>query len=400
MTDRPPILDGLYDFLTAARIRIDLFDWPIGYRSPRQHPFSPVSRDDLLFRDPNAALRYFTLHPSIEGVRTALARGARISEDLIEITNAISFRTNPEGDLIFNLLLEKYLETPALRNDANTSNIIHWIILNNRVEMMKRIIRLGIEIPDPTRLMIRAVRNRRLEMAMTMIECGADPSANDNELLFTAGLSQEWGIVRQLLELEPPLDITFRDNFLLREAAFAHNFEMVRYLIDERPGEKIIVTAHEGLALSAAIEAGNVEFARYLIDERPELRIHPENFHLFLAVQYAPLEMIQLLLEREDSPDISFDFDVPLRKAIRSSRGLEIIRYLVEERDGPRADVNNFNPNQAHFGLGGVDELDQEDQDQIFEDTETFNMTPLQLTEYYHLPELEEYLRAHGAVEN
>lgn len=112
-------------------------------------------------------------------------------------------------------------------------------------------------------------------------------------------------IVRFLLEetlQSSQIDVTVRNNYVVRTAAAYGHLEIVRYLVDECPKkDSVDVSAHDNHALQLAAEHGSLDVLKFLVEdcsqkERVDVAVQ-NNYALRWAITNGHFEIVKYFLE-------------------------------------------------------------------------------------------------------
>jgi ankyrin repeat protein len=157
-----------------------------------------------------------------------------------------------------------------------------------------------------------AVRENQMRVVIFLLERGADPFYNGNDLV-------EMAKIRGLIEMEALLQ-------------------------SKRPKDRPPSMPDIGIAVSM----GNVERIREILDREPSLVNQPIDRRagtpLVLAAGHGNLEVVRLLLERGADPNLPEDGNAPHGRALYSAvygKHFDVAKLLLEHGANPNQEVES-----------------------------------------------------------
>ena len=127
-------------------------------------------------------------------------------------------------------------------------------------------------------------------------------------------------------------------------AAIDGHVDVVRFLLDERDGERADIHAVADIALRFAAMDGKLNVVRFLLDERDGERADiqaDDNGALRLSARHGHMDVVRFLLDERNGEraDIHAANDDALQDAAIGGH-VDVVRFLLDERDGERANVS------------------------------------------------------------
>jgi ankyrin repeat protein len=183
-----------------------------------------------------------------------------------------------------------------------------------------------------------AVRENRMEVAAFLIDRGANPFYNGNDLVEMARLR---GLTEMEALIERQRPRFERELSMVQRVARAFRFRDVGTVRE-------MLARPDALDIWTAAFVGNLERVRELLDREPALANqasdHRSGTPLVLAAQRGHLEVVRLLLERGADPNLSEEGNAPHGRALYSAvydRHLEVARLLLEHGANPNQEVES-----------------------------------------------------------